>query len=188
MFLCRLLCPLNVQGMAEQDIREDQMTSVDSVDYVRGLKGKDSVLIKPGDLPHPNTGGETISANLQSGKWYRIAIGYPGNATSSGLFNMGNEFAYDSAAVILFYAFAEGYNNGAFITKVAASNRLPISKARVLSAKSTTERSYLDIYVRLSGSNKFVISAAALINFKLQTPEEVSEAIPEGYSVKEVSF
>ena len=31
--------------MAEQDIREDQMTSVDSVDYVRGLKGKDSVLI-----------------------------------------------------------------------------------------------------------------------------------------------
>lgn len=175
--------------MAEkQDIREEQMTVTNSVDYVRGLKGKDSVLIKPGDLPHPNTGGETISANLQSGKWYRIAIGYPGNATSSGLFNMGNEFAYDSAAVILFYAFAEGYNNGAFITKVAASNRLPISKARVLYAKSTTERSYLDIYVRLSGSNKFVISAAALINFKLQTPEEVSEAIPEGYSVKEVSF
>ena len=170
--------------MAEQDIRENEMNSVGSVDYVRGLKGKDSVLIKPGDLPHPNTGGETISANLQSGKWYRIAIGYPGNATSSGLFNMGNEFAYDSAAVILFYAFAEGYNNGAFITKVAASNRLPISKARVLYAKSTTERSYL----RLSGSNKFVISAAALINFKLQTPEEVSEAIPEGYSVKEVSF
>ena len=31
--------------MAEQDIREDQMTSVDSVDYVRGLKGKASVLM-----------------------------------------------------------------------------------------------------------------------------------------------
>lgn len=36
--------------MAEQDIREDQMTSVSSVDYVRGLKGKDSVLIKRDDL------------------------------------------------------------------------------------------------------------------------------------------
>lgn len=37
--------------MAEkQDIREDQMTSVDSVDYVRGLKGKDSVLIAPKEL------------------------------------------------------------------------------------------------------------------------------------------
>ena len=36
--------------MAEQDIREDQMTSVSSVDYVRGLKGKDSVLIAPGNL------------------------------------------------------------------------------------------------------------------------------------------
>ena len=88
--------------MAEQDIRENEMNSVGSVDYVRGLKGKDSVLIKPGDLPHPNTGGETISANLQSGKWYRIAIGYPGNATSSGLFNMGNEFAYDSQTDFLY--------------------------------------------------------------------------------------
>lgn len=36
--------------MAEQDIREDQMTVVSSVDYVRGMKGKDSVLIAPGNL------------------------------------------------------------------------------------------------------------------------------------------
>lgn len=44
MFLCRILCPLNVLSMAE-DIKENEMTSVSSVDYVRGLKGKDSVLI-----------------------------------------------------------------------------------------------------------------------------------------------
>lgn len=31
--------------MAEQDLREDQMTIANSVDYLRGLKGKDSVLI-----------------------------------------------------------------------------------------------------------------------------------------------
>lgn len=37
--------------MAEkQDIREDQMNLVSGVDYVRGLKGKDSVLIAPGNL------------------------------------------------------------------------------------------------------------------------------------------
>lgn len=37
--------------MAEkQDIREDQMTTVNSVDYVRGLKGKDSVLMAISDL------------------------------------------------------------------------------------------------------------------------------------------
>ena len=36
--------------MAEQDIREDQMTVVSSVDYVRGMKGKDSVLIIPSSL------------------------------------------------------------------------------------------------------------------------------------------
>ena len=38
------------RSMAEQDIREDQMTITNTVDYVRGLKGKDSVLIAPGDL------------------------------------------------------------------------------------------------------------------------------------------
>lgn len=135
--------------MAEQDIREDQMTSVSSVDYVRGLKGKDSVLIKPGDLPHPNTGGGVVSADLQNGKWYRIAIGYPGNAASSGLFNIGTFFVNESPRAILFYAFAEGYDNGAFVTKVASSSIVPISKARVLYATSTTKRSFLDICVKL---------------------------------------
>ena len=41
MFLCRVLCPLNVLSMAGDDIREDQMTVSSSGDYVRGLKGKD---------------------------------------------------------------------------------------------------------------------------------------------------
>jgi hypothetical protein len=36
--------------MAEQDIREDQMTVVSSVDYVRGLKGNNSVLIAISEL------------------------------------------------------------------------------------------------------------------------------------------
>ena len=36
--------------MAEQDIREDQMTVTNTVDYLRGLKGKDSVLVTPTDL------------------------------------------------------------------------------------------------------------------------------------------
>ena len=44
MFLKRM--PLKCKkDMAEQDIREDQMTITNTVDYVRGLKGKDSVLI-----------------------------------------------------------------------------------------------------------------------------------------------
>ncbi len=103
--------------MAEQDIREDQMTSVSSVDYVRGLKGKDSVLIKPGDLPHPNTGGGVVSADLQNGKWYRIAIGYQ-CCLLHGLFNIGTFFVNESPRAILFYAFAEGYDNGAFVTKM----------------------------------------------------------------------
>ncbi len=55
------------------------------------------------------------------------------------------------------------------------------SKARVLYATSTTKRSFLDICVKLYRLNNFVILNLLLINFKLQTPEEVSETIPEGY-------
>ena len=36
--------------MASDDIREDQMTIVSSVDYVRGMNGKNSVLVTPTDL------------------------------------------------------------------------------------------------------------------------------------------
>ena len=42
--------PLKCKNMAEQDIKENEMASVGSVDYVRGLKGKDSVLITPDNL------------------------------------------------------------------------------------------------------------------------------------------
>ena len=38
------------RSMAEQDIREDQMTITNTVDYLRGLKGKDSVLVTPAEL------------------------------------------------------------------------------------------------------------------------------------------
>lgn len=44
------LLPLKCKNMAEQDIREDQMTITNTVDYLRGLKGMDSVLIAPGNL------------------------------------------------------------------------------------------------------------------------------------------
>ena len=57
--------------MAEQDIKENEMTTVSSVDYVRGLKGKDSVLIAPGDL---------LSALFK----YRGPINHANIATNTG--------------------------------------------------------------------------------------------------------
>lgn len=78
--------------MASDDIREDQMTVVSNVDYVRGMKGKDSVLIAPGNLPHPDTGGGVITGSgLINNKWYRIAIGRDGSYPCSGIFNIGNQ-------------------------------------------------------------------------------------------------
>lgn len=106
--------------MAE-DIREDQMTSVDSVDYVRGMKGKNSVLIRPGDLPHPNTGSGIVTGSLSNGKWYRIAIGVVDAKPSSGIFNVVNNYNNTPSKSILFYAFAEGYDNGAYIVELGSS-------------------------------------------------------------------
>lgn len=176
--------------MAEkQDIREDQMTSVDSVDYVRGLKGKDSVLIAPGKLPHPNTGGGYIIGPIYGGKWYRIAIGVVDAKPSSGIFNVVNNYNNTPSKSILFYAFAEGYDKGAYIVELGSSPKKSIYKARILYVRSAGKKIYLDVYTNIPGEyNDFIISAACLIGFSLQEPEEVDEAIPEGYSVKEFTL
>ena len=61
--------------MAEkQDIREDQMTSVDSVDYVRGLKGGNSVLIAPTDMLE-DYGISRLFKRLEPGEAYELPYG-----------------------------------------------------------------------------------------------------------------
>lgn len=61
--------------------------------------------------------------------------------------------------------------------------------ARILYVRSAGKKIYLDVYTNIPGEyNDFIISAACLIGFSLQEPEEVDEAIPEGYSVKEFTL
>lgn len=86
MFLKRM--PLKCKNMAGQDIREDQMTVVSSVDYVRGLKGKDSVLTKKDDLVHitPKSGfnGDFKDpANFPKAGYYLYVV----NTGTSGTLN-----------------------------------------------------------------------------------------------------
>ncbi len=75
--------------MAEkQDIQENEMTSVSSVDYVRGLKGKDSVLIKKSDLVHITpilgfNGDFKDPANFPKAGYYLYEV----NTSTSGTFN-----------------------------------------------------------------------------------------------------
>lgn len=171
-----------------QDVKEKEMKVVDGVDYLRGIKDEDSVLLNPANLPYPNTGGSYIAGNMSYGKWYRIAVGGVGSFPSTGIFNIANNYSNEAAKGILFYAFAEGFANGSTISKIASSATSPISKARVVFAQSTSLMSFLDILVRLGGTNTLCISASSLIGFKLQIPEEVSASIPEGYSVKELAF
>ncbi|MEL5895059.1 hypothetical protein AAE250_16390 [Bacteroides sp. GD17] len=156
---------------------------------LRGLNSAgNGVLMDPANLPHPNMGSGIVSGSVYNGKWYRIAIGAIGNYPSSGLFNIANVFYNESPRAIIVYAFTEGYGSGSTIVKMASSPIAPINKARVVYAQSQSLISYLDVYVRIPGETRFIISASCLIEFKLQKPEEVNEAIPEGYSAKEFTF
>ena len=89
--------------MAEQDIREDQMDVSSSVDYVRGLKGKDSVLIKKDDLVHITpklgfNGDFKDPANFPKAGLYIYEV----NTSSSGTFNGpdGNNTFYGTVEII----------------------------------------------------------------------------------------
>lgn len=95
--------PLKCENMAEQDIKEDQMNVSSSVDYVRGLKGKDSVLIKKDDLVHITpklgfNGDFKDPANFPKAGLYIYEV----NTSSSGTFNGpdGNNTFYGTVEII----------------------------------------------------------------------------------------
>jgi len=95
--------PLKCKNMAEQDIKEDQMNVSSSVDYVRGLKGKDSVLIKKDDLVHITpklgfNGDFKDPANFPKAGLYIYEV----NTSISGTFNGpdGNNNFYGTVEII----------------------------------------------------------------------------------------
>lgn len=165
------------------------MTSVDSVDYVRGLKGGKSVLIASGKLPHPNTGSGVVSGSyLSKGKWYRIAIGEFGVYSSSAIVNIATMYNNSPSGSRLLYVSADGYSNNQNVVILGKGGSINISKARILYQNLTKVKTMLDIYVESDGVNYYFISYSCNIGFAFQSPEEVSESIPEGYSVKEFTF
>lgn len=155
---------------------------------LRGLDNAgNGVLVNTIDLPHPGTGYK--AGYVENRKWYRIAIGNLGGVSSSGLFNFGNSYNNQFPQSLLIYAFTSAYNELSIVSKVAAAANYSqnfISKVRVLHSKES--ESFLDIFISARGTNYMFISAACLIGFSLQKPEEVSEDVPEGYSVKEFAL
>ena len=106
--------------MASDDIREDQMTIVSSVDYVRGMKGKDSVLIKKDDLVHITpkmgfNGDFKDPANFPRAGFYVYEI----NTESSGTLNgpEGNGAFYGTVEII---SRIDGGSNGLNIVTIIA--------------------------------------------------------------------
>lgn len=95
--------PIKCKIMAEQDVKENEMTVSSSVDYVRGLKGKDSVLIKKDDLVHITpklgfNGDFKDPANFPKAGLYIYEV----NTSSSGTFNGpdGNNTFYGTVEII----------------------------------------------------------------------------------------
>lgn len=85
------------------DIKENEMTPVSSVDYVRGLKGKDSVLITPSSLM-TQRGILHTSLSLSPGEQYELPY-------DSGLIMIQNaSLSYEKAVATLY-----GSGNGTVI-------------------------------------------------------------------------
>lgn len=88
------------RSMAEQDIREDQMTITNTVGYLRGLKGKDSVLVAPSSLM-TQIGILHTSFSLSPGGQYELPY-------KSGLIMIQNSNRSHEKAVATLYGSGNG--------------------------------------------------------------------------------
>lgn len=127
--------------MAGDDIREDQMTVSNSVDYVRALKGKDSVLIKKEDLVHITpkmgfNGDFKDPANFPKAGYYLYGV----NTEASGTLNGPNGTApfYGTVEII---SRIDGGSNGLNIVTIKAYSYDMIG-FMLIGRKETGENTY----------------------------------------------
>lgn len=113
------------------DIKENEMTSVSSVDYVRGLKGKDSVLITPSSLM-TQRGILHTSFSLSPGEQYELPYG-------SGLIMIQNaSYTLGKALAILF-----GTGSGNVITPNDSINFFSEVENKICVIKSGSSAKYV---------------------------------------------
>lgn len=130
-----------MQGMAEQDIKENEMTITNTVDYLRGLKGEDSVLIKKDDLVHITpkigfNGDFKDPANFPKAGFYIYEV----NTSTSGTFNGpdGNKTFYGIVEII---SRINGNSNGLNVVTIKAYSHDMIG-FMLIGKKSTGEDTY----------------------------------------------
>ena len=127
--------------MASGDIQEDQMTITNTGDYLRGLKGKDSVLIKKDDLvritPISGFNGDFKDpANFPKAGFYIYEV----NTSSSGTFNgpNGDKTFYGTVEII---SRINGNSNGLNVVTIKAYSHDMIG-FMLIGKKSTGETTY----------------------------------------------
>ena len=185
--------PVKSTDMIEKITLNEALSSLQeatSVGHLVGISGNDGKLIDPDNLPYPDNGCDTTNRNMIKGKWYRIAIGGPGNTPSTGIFNIATKYNNSPCQQVTIIAFCAGYLSVPYASKLCASSVIPISKVRLL-YKDSNDASvvcYMDIFTTLNGTNNYIIAASSLIGFNLQYPEEVSDTPDEGYICKEISL
>lgn len=121
----------------KQDIKENEMTSVSSVDYVRGLKGKDSVLIKKDDLVHITpkigfNGDFKDPANFPKAGYYLYEV----NTEASGTLNgpEGNGPFYGTVEII---SRIDGGSNGLNVVTIITYSYNSLTGFMLIGRKST---------------------------------------------------
>ena len=127
--------------MAEQDIREDQMTVLSSVDYVRGMNGKNSVLIKKSDLVHITpimgfNGDFKDPANFPKAGLYIYEV----NTSSTGTFN-GPDKIGTLYGIVEITSRINGNSNGLNVVIIKAYSH-DLTGFMLIGKKSTGEDAY----------------------------------------------
>ncbi|WP_174646790.1 hypothetical protein [Bacteroides sp. Marseille-P8574] len=123
------------------DIREDQMTVVSSVDYVRGMNGKNSVLIKRDDLVHISpklgfNGDFKDPANFPKAGLYIYEV----NTSNSGTLNgpYGTTTFYGTVEIT---SRIDGNSNGLNVVTIKAYSH-SMTGFMLMGKKSTGEITY----------------------------------------------
>lgn len=166
-----------------KDIREDQMTTVGSVDYVRGLTGKNSALIKPEMLA--NATGCLFSRMVYNrtatvGDYYKIIKMGVNNQTPEG---------FDNSIALLIVG-GNNYASTAYVTLLSACVHRGVVMARKNGLIGELEIGYvladntLSIWIKRPSYSHYVqvyVLTGDAIN-KLVSGESLSSA-PDGYTL-----
>lgn len=164
-------------------IHSQSLATVSSVDYIRGLKNNESVLIIPSDLPVPYSPVACVLTELSNEGWYRLATG-PRNYNMGAIINIGHSWGYSGQTACIFSLLAA--NAMFLIHPIDGYGDKGIDKIRyVQNPDNLVSNTYIDVHYIRNKPNDVVVSASCISHLSF-VPTLEPATIPEGYTTTEV--